>query len=258
MPPECGAYFSRCPIRYSTGEIGYEAKDLTADGFGIPWGHTRTFSNRHSLIASNGNGCNWLVQQWPYVRVEQNGDVGVLAGTFGSTWFSKSAGGGYAGDFGTRRSLSYDSVEDIYTFHEIDGTTTTFDGHSGLFRKRTAPGGESIEVTKIAPSGIWFEDVERQYTAGGETTTEQFHYEYDDSAGTPLLTTLTLRRKVDNGAWQNVQRVAYEYYTSGDTSGDYRDLKTVETATWTGGEWESTGTSYYRYYRCVGALTRAS
>ncbi len=34
------------PIRYFNGELQLRIKDLGSDGFGVPWGHTRIYSNR--------------------------------------------------------------------------------------------------------------------------------------------------------------------------------------------------------------------
>src|SRR5262245_13228689 len=37
---------SRKPIRYANGEIQMSVNDLPAPGYGLPWGHVRTYSNQ--------------------------------------------------------------------------------------------------------------------------------------------------------------------------------------------------------------------
>jgi hypothetical protein len=55
---------SRSPIRYGTGEIVLTASDLGAGGFGVPWGHTRSFASRLTAPTNVGNGTNWQIQEW--------------------------------------------------------------------------------------------------------------------------------------------------------------------------------------------------
>ena len=40
------ACFSPEPVRYSNGEISVVQADLDSDGFGLPWGHTRSFASQ--------------------------------------------------------------------------------------------------------------------------------------------------------------------------------------------------------------------
>jgi hypothetical protein len=39
-PPQC----SQRPVRYTDGEVVHYATDLAAGGFGVPWGHRRSFA----------------------------------------------------------------------------------------------------------------------------------------------------------------------------------------------------------------------
>src|SRR5688500_5923501 len=55
------------PIRYGTGELVLEATDLHTGGFGLPWGHTRSFASRLSDNANIGHGYNWQVAEWSYL-----------------------------------------------------------------------------------------------------------------------------------------------------------------------------------------------
>lgn len=60
------------------------------------------------------------------------------------------------------------------------------------------------------------------------------------------------------GAWSNVQRANYTYYAAGESFGAESDLKTASTESWKAGEWQATGTSYYRYERLAFASSSSS
>jgi hypothetical protein len=51
LPPFC----SRPPVRFANGEIFFRAVDLEAKGFGMEWGHTRTYSNRLGANSANSS-----------------------------------------------------------------------------------------------------------------------------------------------------------------------------------------------------------
>ena len=44
------------PMRYATGELVVYATDLETHGFGMPWGHRRSFANRLQQHTEVGNG----------------------------------------------------------------------------------------------------------------------------------------------------------------------------------------------------------
>src|SRR5437879_2560603 len=54
--------YSGHPIRYSNGEIRLVMQDLGSNGFGLPWGHTRSYSNRVTNPATGFNGSSWFVK----------------------------------------------------------------------------------------------------------------------------------------------------------------------------------------------------
>src|SRR4051812_43877832 len=51
-------------VRYTTGELALSATDLHAGGFGVSWGHTRSFANRLTQNTNVGSGYNWQVLEW--------------------------------------------------------------------------------------------------------------------------------------------------------------------------------------------------
>ena len=62
--------------------------------------------------------------------------------------------------------------------------------------------------------------------SGGSTTVEQYLYEYDNSNRDEPLSSVTLRRRIDSGAWTNVSRANYTYYEAGDAHGQRVDKGT--------------------------------
>jgi hypothetical protein len=219
--------FSAAPVRYATGELSLSADDITSSGFGVPWGHTRSFASRQSHNESIGNGLNWHVEQWSFL-VETD-EKAVIQGRANSPlWFSKTDGN-YVGDFDIKQTLIHDAQAEVHRLYDLDGSYTEFDDFTGMFRRHVDPGGNKTEVTKMYGNGYNFSEVERSYTSGGTTTVEQYLYEYDDSMGTDFLTHVTLRRKVGTGGWTNVTRAAYTYYDADEARGELGDLKTVTT-----------------------------
>ena len=241
---------SENPGRYSSGEIIVRSRDLEVGGYGVPWGHTRTFQSRLTNNETIGNGFNWNVEEWPYLIVDYYGTVTVMGRASGSLWFDK-VDGAYVPRFSTKHVLELDSEAGLYRLSAPDGTITEFDDFTGMFRKRIAPGGNSIEVTAMDTNAYNFTEVERTYTSGGDTITEQFLYNYDKSQADSLLSSITVRRKTNSGAWNNVSRATYTYYVWNEEYGGQEDLKTVTTQQWTGSDWEDTGTTYYRYHKSI-------
>ena len=86
--------FSAAPVRYANGEVSVVSNDLEAWGFGLPWGHTRSFASRLTKFDSDnlGQGYNWLVQEWPYLIADLTGSVVVQGEPNTACWFDLVAG----------------------------------------------------------------------------------------------------------------------------------------------------------------------
>jgi YD repeat-containing protein len=263
-PPCCtsggapgGAVFSMAPIRYASGELALTKVDLTADGFGLPWGHTRSFASRQSRSETIGNGFNWQVQEWPYLVIDRDGSVVVQGRPNEALWFEK-IGDRYAAEFNAPQVMVLDASAQRYKLYERDGSVTEFDAGTGVFCRRSDPAGNRIEVVAWNANGYNLGQVERSYTSSGQITTEQYLYEYTDFTGDQLLQQITLRRRVGSGNWIDISRVVYAYYGDSECYGSEGDLKTVTTQVWDGSQWASTGTSLYRYYKTPGATASSS
>ena len=108
------------------------------------------------------------------------------------------------GEFNIPQVLVLDETAQRYKLYERDGSVTEFDAGTGMFCRRSDPAGNWIEVTALNGNGYNITQVERSYTDNGQTTTEQFLYEYANFTGDQLLEHVTLRRKVGSGNWTNV------------------------------------------------------
>ena len=90
------------PVRYVNGELNLREKDLSSNGFGVPWGFTRIYSNRLSNNYDYGCGMNWMIHELPHlvphkrVRKEYVNDelqevtyrgIAFVRGTRNSLWF---------------------------------------------------------------------------------------------------------------------------------------------------------------------------
>jgi hypothetical protein len=82
--------YSTNPVRYSSGELSLEYDDISAGGFGVPWGHTRSFANRLSENESVGQGFNWQVHQWPCAVADDDGNVTIVGRANGTLWFNNT------------------------------------------------------------------------------------------------------------------------------------------------------------------------
>ena len=163
---------SSAPVRYATGEVVSGAKDLTADGFEVPWGHTRTFASRLSGNVNMGNGYNWQIKEWLYLNLYSSGsgNVAIIMGeALEALWFDKS-GSNYVPRYGVTQTLQLDSAAERYRLVGLDGTKSEFSSVTGQFFKRTAPGGATLEVISLASNGYNFSTVQRSYTSSGTTT----------------------------------------------------------------------------------------
>ncbi|MDZ4847682.1 MAG: RHS repeat-associated core domain-containing protein [Pirellulaceae bacterium] len=238
--------------------------DISGDGFGMVWGHTRVYCNQLEINGSKtnvnyGNGFNWLTKTTAYL-VDLNGDDTAIQVTISprqSYWFNLISGS-YVGAFGALQKLAHDAANGIFRFIQTDGSVWQFFDFDqsanplGAVSSVVSAGGES-SLTFTYPNAVGpVSDVERSYTSGGITTIESFTYAYlpspDLNAG--LISSVRLRRKIGSGSWIPIERVEFSYYEPTSTFGGSNDLQTAVHQLPNGsGGWDSIKTYYYRYYR---------
>ena len=217
---------SIAPIRYSKGELRFTETDLASEGYGVGWQHTRSFSSRLNAGANVGNGYNWQITDGSYLVF--SGDTVVVMGSASNVLWFDLVNGQYVPRFNVRNSLTYSAASNRYQLYGLDGSVTEFCGASGRFCAHRTPAGDTITVISTTDNGFNLGEVQRTYTTGGVTTTESFVYTYIDATlQNPYLSSVLLRRKVGAGAWTDVLKVNYTYYSSGDAYGSAGDLKTA-------------------------------
>ncbi|MBX3452388.1 MAG: hypothetical protein KF777_22720 [Planctomycetaceae bacterium] len=250
------------PIRYSSGEALISAQDVVSNGFGKPWGHTRSFSGRKMLGGklgvpeTIGNGYNWEVAEWPFLVLDRSSgginpvsvsQIVVQGRAQQAIWFDRS-GDSLVARFGLTHAMEYVAETESFRMTDPEGVVTDFDVGTGVFERQIDPNGTSIDVVEYTNSGYNIAAVERTYTIDSVTTTERLDYSYDSELGDTLLAQVTLRRKVGAGPWEDVSSALYTYYDYDEPHGSDEDLKTVTTRVSKDGQWVETGTTYYRYY----------
>ncbi len=230
--------------------------DLSVKGYGVPWGHTRSFRPRLDHSETIGQGYNWQVKEWPFLVQGPSGLAGteitevVIQGESGSSlWFDK-VDGEWVPRFNLKSTLEHDTDNNVYRLTDLKGNVTEYDDYTGMFYRRISPAGNTITVTGMSSNGCNFTTVEREYTENSVTTTEKFEYAYQD-VGDLLLSSVTLSRKVGAGSWENISRALYTYYGANEPYGLEEDLKTATTQQWDGSVWQDTGKNYYRYHKTL-------
>jgi len=172
-------------------------------------------------------------------------------------WFSEKANDNYEANFGGNAKLTLDRSDRVFRLQTINGTVTEFESVSGRIQRIITAGGQKIEFTEWAANDTKPAVLQQSAVIDSVTVTQQLVYKWS-SPYDQRLESVTLRRQEGAGAWQEINRVSYTYYGSSDTHGALEDLKTATTEEWDGSQWNSTGTTYYRYYLTLGTSPSSS
>ena len=65
---------------------------MSSGGFGIPWGHTRSFLSRMYVDADIGQGYDWQVAEWPYLNSYTAGQLAFMGQAGKIVWFDQVGG----------------------------------------------------------------------------------------------------------------------------------------------------------------------
>lgn len=248
-----GSGFSTHPVRYSNGEVQVISADVTNQGFGVPWGHTRSYSNQLTDQAVGTNGNSWQVAEWPYV-VESDVVAGVaqtvcvVAGTiYEAVWFGLVSGS-YQPQFAVVGALVHDPVGHQYLYTNAQGYVWKFYDYSGSiptpkrgqFKSFTDLGGNESVPSYDATTHL----ITSYARSGGGFSTELAYVYYTSGANAGQLQSVTLQV---NGA--DVSQAIYEYYGAGDAYGSLNDLMRMTQLVSVGGGLTEVLKTYYRYYK---------
>jgi RHS repeat-associated protein len=243
--------YTIAPIRYADGAVLLPATDLSSAGYGTPWGQSRAWANLSGYANWSWNGFGMVDQQLPCITQNGNTYALVSSGTDGRI-FTKS-GSTYTESFFTGDTLTADTTNHLLVFSDPTGQQIRFYDFSsnwpvrqqGQFYSLTDPYGNVTRVTSTSTDGR-ITEVQRTTTSGGTTTVESYLYTYFSSGATPnFLQSVTLRRQVNGGAWQNIRTITYSYYDGTLPYGNWGDL---QFATLSDGSGNVLDTQYYRYY----------
>ncbi|HUY33808.1 MAG TPA: hypothetical protein VMV69_13750, partial [Pirellulales bacterium] len=233
------------PLRYYNGELQLRVKDVASGGYGIPWGHTRIWSNRLSNSYDFGQGYNWTVLEWPQLVLVKS-DMGaqktgctvvLLRGTRNALWFEESAMGQnqfvWQSLFGAKHQFQHFPEEKLFRIAAPNGhvwefydfTSPNSKAFSGMpksqraqiapgrFKRHIGPGGQTVTAQW---ENCQLQSVTRGGPQGSAVGDETYEYEWlqkpDPNAG--RLATITLA-----GPMGNIGRVDYDYYGENDDNG---------------------------------------
>jgi hypothetical protein len=149
--------YSAFPVRYATGEVRLVVKDLSADNFGIAWGHTRSYSNRVTVPSEGVNGSSWFVQEMPYLvntapsgGNPNQGKICVVGIINDALWY-ESSGSNYVPKFFTETKLTHNAAAKEFWMIDPGGSVTKFfNFDASILRPRC---GDSLRATWMVSGG---------------------------------------------------------------------------------------------------------
>lgn len=236
------------PVRYASGQLVYAETDLSSNGFGLPWGHTRSYGNL--LLGTGVNGKQWAVWQFSRLlfNVGYTGDnIAVFRGATSNLWFAPDGSEGYLGRFAIRYQLARDTVNHTFVL-------TSRTGMQQIFNDETVtPESMRGRLVKVIDrfgnvTDVSYNELQQaiSFVRSAEGASSGFYYSYvEDGENIGML--LSARLMV-NG--QDVRRATYEYYADGDGGGLTNDLKrvTIEQFMPETQSWNVVRRTFYRYY----------
>ena len=239
-------------VNLSDGTISLPATtDIESDGFGQPWGVTRSWTNRPGLTFDNQIGHGWVVSQMPTL-VQGDSTVVEVASGRGARYFDYTYDDQgkpvYKPRYNTPDALAYDAGTNTYTLTDTLGNQTTFNGFGkddsnaaphGAFLKYTDNAGNITAATYSAvetgtQQSAYRLDTVTRSGAGGQGASETWTYTYNDPTWNPdgtfkalgLLNKVELSRSNAGDGSGVVRTAEYEYYDYG-LSSDVQDLRRV-------------------------------
>ncbi len=259
-------------IRLFDGMARVPSPELTSNGFGQPWGHSRVWTNEAAFAPVNRAGKGMALGWLPYMRQRVgNDEVFVVSCGTKTHEFSDLPPTGpgvrairtYTPRFFARESLILNDVTHEFTMTDGVGNRIVFyDFNSpnqpkdGLLKQMYDPYGNQISVSYF-DSGTdqdRLQKVSRSGTYGGNTVVEEFVYTYTTVGSERLMSTVTLQRTVNSVGPTTVRKVEYSYYGTGSSSGVEGNLKTSVIKDASNNPLD---TWYYRYYTTDTSTTYA-
>jgi RHS repeat-associated protein len=235
-------------VRYSDGSVAWQSTDFESSGFGVLWGHTRTYSSllRFTDPAAQGNG--WQLTFMPRLEVVDGDTIAVnFNGVSAETFDYDAAVGGYVARHYDTSTLTHDTVNDEYVYTDMLGQQTQFTdfthattGRRGKFVSFADAGGLTIAATSWNGAGD-ATAVERVSAAGAKNV---FEYTYD---GSGRLESVAYKVQTNSsGSLALVRTASFDYYGSSDANGPEGALRRVQVKDPSNAVID---TKYYRYWK---------
>jgi RHS repeat-associated protein len=244
--------WSAFPVRYSDGAVSVVSQDLTSNGFGMPWGITRSWTNAPGYSMPNIVGQGMLTTQQPVLMSIDDNTRAIVSNGHTARYFDRI---GSSDDFESRyfmqEKLTQGEDEVVLTdntgaqIHFYDFSNGISAVQRGQLKSYTDPHGNVISVVSHAVAGQ-IEEMQRSYMSGIYTYYESLFYTYVPSGdNTGLIATVTLRLG-DGDNWFQIRKAEYAYYGSNEANGNAGNLKTVAIKD---SDNNILDTTYYRYYK---------
>ena len=237
-------------VRRFDGGVAVEGGTLYSGGFGTPFGQENYWTNQ-PLISTGNTGEGMAVSQTPKL-LQVTGTTIVAAFGPNAYWFDLVEGD-YVPRFSGQATLVHDAGDKEFTLTGTAGTAITFNDFDtslpmarwGTFKSMADAAGNVTTVTAYTGDGK-IAEVQRTGPLGSGTVTESYLYTYNSSGvSAGLQSSVTLRRRIDAGAWETVRKEEFTYYDGEEDFGNARDLKLSVVKD---GSNQTIDTTYYRYY----------
>jgi len=121
-----GSGASSYPVRYFDGVVKIVGRDLESDGYGVPWGQTRSWTNGVGYAVNTTNGNGWVVTQQPYLRRSDAHDVVVPISNGTTARFFDLGAVGYRARAYYQDQLTDDTTNHVFVLTDSAGDKISF------------------------------------------------------------------------------------------------------------------------------------
>jgi hypothetical protein len=214
-------------VRVADGAVSLSSTDLSTGTFGIPWGHTRTYTSELGFGENSLNGRGMVISQLPFLIEGTATVVAVMNGR--SAFYFDRVGGTLKPRFFSPETLAHEGSLYVLTdtegnqikFHDF-GDGLTINPLAGKFDSSRDASGTTIKATYAGKRVRVLTRTNADMNPAPATViNEEVLYTYL-SPDSELIRSAILRR---NGA--AVESAFYDYYDSWDCNGLAGQLKEV-------------------------------
>ncbi len=247
-------------VNLANGSATVTNTDISINGFNLPWGQTRTWSNQLPFDINPSNGNGWIVSQWPQLIQATNGIIAQIGST--TIFFDQTSPGVYKARYDAADTLTYDSANSQYILTDSVGDQIYFhdftvanpqDLSQGMYErggliKYVAVGGGTVVVPNGSAGHDFLGNITSEtYGSGAEEETIKFTYRPNGANGELLAKVQLL-----NNSGTVIQEADYTYYTKKSSAGygqygTLGDLESVIIEASSGNGLVQVGGAYYRY-----------